>query len=290
MPPGRSSVRGHRAVRRRRLSQNYPQCGPFGRAYADGNPDICRVPPAGRLAGRRRVDVQEERHSSGRHVCWRCCREQWRRAARAAGAASLVARSLAIQFKTSDRRHPILRPWNPCRFGKRPNPAMMEHNHRCRRVKRATSRAVRIWSHAGSGSLTHLEIDTSIFPIASGVRCRGSCMPEFTAHLLNELFCDNVSPTRIISRRSNKVAAGFGDCLAETRQQAYREILFGSGSVKDRRVNLKRPRLSSNIAYLCKRFSHPHMCWRYIGTQETVLCSFSLAEFANRCVSVLISR
>jgi carbon storage regulator len=79
---------------------------------------------------------------------------------------------------------------------------------------------------------------------------------------------DNVSPTRIISRRSNKVAAGFGDCLAETRQRAYRGILFGAGVGKNTRANLVRSRLSSDIAYLCKRFSHPHMCGRYISTQE----------------------
>jgi carbon storage regulator len=57
-------------------------------------------------------------------------------------------------------------------------------------------------------------------------------------------FRDNVWPTRIISRRSNKVSGGFSACLAETRQGAYREILFGGGAVKNQRVNLSRFRVS----------------------------------------------
>jgi len=103
-------------------------------------------------------------------------------------------------------------------------------------------------------------------------------------------FRDNVSPTRIISRRSNKVSGGFSACLAETRQRAYREILFRGREVKNERVNLPWSRVSSGIAYLCKRFSHPHMRGRYIDAQEVVLCSFSLARFVNRCASVVMSR
>ena len=87
-------------------------------------------------------------------------------------------------------------------------------------------------SHGGAFSLTHFEIDISGFAVAADVRCCGSCVPDFTTHLLVELFCDNVWPTRIISRRSDKVAAGFGDCLAETRQLAYRAIVFDGGAVE----------------------------------------------------------
>jgi hypothetical protein len=68
--------------------------------------------------------------------------------------------SAPIQSSTSDRSQPTSRPRNRHCFGKRLTSVSAFSSQRCRRVRRATSCAVRISCQGGNRSLTHFERDT----------------------------------------------------------------------------------------------------------------------------------
>ena len=96
-------------------------------------------------------------HSDGRQECRGCLRAQRR------GVLSFsrtIAGSRDIQSRTSDRRQPIPRPRNLSFFGNRPIRHRPVNTQSGRRVRRATSCALRSSIQGGNFSFTQREIDS----------------------------------------------------------------------------------------------------------------------------------
>lgn len=138
-----------------------------------------------------RVGAHGAMHSSGRHTCLGDFLEQ-RRLRERSSAVTVTSRD--IQSRISDRVQPIGRPRNLSLRGNRPIKLSPASTHRGRRVRRATSWALRISFSGGQRSLTHGGSTTNIARLVCAARA--SIVDESTcmAKALVEVFTKPVRP------------------------------------------------------------------------------------------------